>query len=357
MLIKLADILIFSTLIFTAFLLIVNPIKANIKANRWFGLFLLMWASYWMDEIIFITSGVKITINKNIIVGFLQFFTPIVFFISVNFFTSPGNRFSSRSLLCLIVPIVYLGILLMDSDALYPLQLALVLVHSIFYSTFSLVKIRKHQGNIQQFASSTDDINLNWLEYIIYATIFLSILVTVFNMVFFELPLNVYINAIVLVVVYFIGYNALKQNEIFPKDKVIDEEVNSDKDEEEPKRQLISEQKLDIIKKDLDNLMMEKERYLDSDLNLIGLAKDLNITSHQLSYVINKGYSENFFQFVNKYRVEKAKRMLADDSKNNLSILGLAFESGFSSKTSFNTTFKKMTGQTPTEFKKVSSGL
>ncbi|MEF9477974.1 helix-turn-helix domain-containing protein [Chryseobacterium sp. 1B4] len=91
--------------------------------------------------------------------------------------------------------------------------------------------------------------------------------------------------------------------------------------------------------------------YLDSELNLIRLAEMLSVSTHHLSYVINTGFGKNFFQYVNEYRIDHAKKLLKEpDSK--LSILGIAYESGFNSKTSFNTTFKKVTGQTPSEFKK-----
>ncbi|WP_281979263.1 helix-turn-helix domain-containing protein [Tenacibaculum mesophilum] len=103
--------------------------------------------------------------------------------------------------------------------------------------------------------------------------------------------------------------------------------------------------------------MKTKHLYLDNNINLASLAEEMQITSHQLSYVINNGFNQNFYQFINSYRIEKAKKLLMDKSSEKLSILGIAFESGFSSKTAFNTTFKKLTNQTPSEFKKQSSSL
>jgi len=103
--------------------------------------------------------------------------------------------------------------------------------------------------------------------------------------------------------------------------------------------------------------MDHQKPYLDSELNLIKLAELIGITPHQLSYIVNTGFNENFFQYINTYRVEKAKELLLQEEMNKLSVLGIAFESGFNSKTSFNTTFKKITGQTPTEFKKRSAAL
>ncbi|MFW5687842.1 MAG: helix-turn-helix domain-containing protein, partial [Bacteroidota bacterium] len=115
--------------------------------------------------------------------------------------------------------------------------------------------------------------------------------------------------------------------------------------------------KLVEIKARLHDLITKEELYLDSELNLGKLAKKLDISSHQLSYVINNGFNQNFYGFINKFRVEKAKKLLAGEATDKYSIIGIAYESGFNSKTAFNTTFKKITGLTPSEFIKTSSGL
>jgi AraC-like DNA-binding protein len=66
--------------------------------------------------------------------------------------------------------------------------------------------------------------------------------------------------------------------------------------------------------------------------------------------VLNEGFGVNFFQFINAYRVAEAQRLLASAQHQHLSMVGIAFEAGFSSKTTFNTTFKKLTGLTPSQF-------
>ncbi|TEB41605.1 AraC family transcriptional regulator, partial [Flavobacterium circumlabens] len=76
----------------------------------------------------------------------------------------------------------------------------------------------------------------------------------------------------------------------------------------------------------------------------------------ETSFVINELYGDNFYNFINKYRIEKAKSLLLSEKYNQLNILGIAYESGFNSKTTFNTTFKKNTGFSPTEFVKLHSG-
>jgi AraC-like DNA-binding protein len=150
----------------------------------------------------------------------------------------------------------------------------------------------------------------------------------------------------------------MKQKEIFPLDEEDRNDIIAINDGEhltEMRRKIIPDEELATLKSQLNQLMQNQKPYLDSELNLIKLSQILNLTPHQLSYLINYGFNENFFHFINRYRVEKAKELLKAEKLNKYSILGIAYESGFNSKTSFNTTFKKMTNQTPSEFKKKSS--
>src|SRR5690606_28387216 len=99
--------------------------------------------------------------------------------------------------------------------------------------------------------------------------------------------------------------------------------------------------------------LMELEKpYLNSELNLVKLAEQMNLSTHQLSFLINNAFGENFFNFINRYRVRKAKELLKDPDYDHFNVLVIAYESGFNSKTSFNNTFKKMTAYTPTEYRK-----
>jgi AraC-like DNA-binding protein len=263
----------------------------------------------------------------------------------------------------LILPSVYLTLIVLDRVVFGDVKIlwvSLLLVHGLLYTALSLLLLRKHKKHIQQFASSTHEIDLRWLEYIIGALAIMIISVSIFNFVFYEAPLNEFMNALVLIVIFFMAYNSLKQKEIFPKDEQERAEVISIADEgdlDSVRGKILPDDRLVDIKAVLNDLMINKEPYLDSELNLSTLAKQLNISSHQLSYVINSGYNENFYGFINKYRVEKAKRLLIGSDANKFSMLGIAFESGFNSKTAFNTTFKKITGKTPSEFKQRCSDL
>ncbi len=96
---------------------------------------------------------------------------------------------------------------------------------------------------------------------------------------------------------------------------------------------------------------LERERlYLKSDLTLTELAARADLPRHQVSQAINTLYKGNFFDLVNDYRVEEFKMQVLNPDKKNLSLLGIALESGFNSKASFYSVFKKKTGVTPSEF-------
>jgi AraC-like DNA-binding protein len=98
---------------------------------------------------------------------------------------------------------------------------------------------------------------------------------------------------------------------------------------------------------------MEKEKmYLDNDLNLPTIAEKLCISIHEASFLINETVGDNFYNFINKYRIEEAKRLLASTKIEQLNILGIAFASGFNSKTTFNTTFKRIVGISPSQYSK-----
>ena len=98
--------------------------------------------------------------------------------------------------------------------------------------------------------------------------------------------------------------------------------------------------------------LMEKEKYYqEPELTLQNLADKLHVPAYQVSQAINEGLKKNFYDLVNGYRIEEAKRLLLDPNNNNYTILSVGFEAGFNSKTTFNTVFKKFTGLTPTEFR------
>jgi AraC-like DNA-binding protein len=99
--------------------------------------------------------------------------------------------------------------------------------------------------------------------------------------------------------------------------------------------------------------MLQNEPYLNPELSLKQLAIELKTPERLLSGVINQYSNQNFYDFTNNFRIEKAKKLLAEDTLNRNTIQEIFYDSGFNSKSTFNLAFKKATGITPTEFKKM----
>ena len=97
---------------------------------------------------------------------------------------------------------------------------------------------------------------------------------------------------------------------------------------------------------------LERDKpYSDNELKVQNLAERLGIASYQLSQVINTELQRNFYDLINSYRIEEAQRRLADPGNQHLTILAIAYDVGFNSKSAFNTAFKKYTNMTPSQYK------
>ena len=106
----------------------------------------------------------------------------------------------------------------------------------------------------------------------------------------------------------------------------------------------------DLVK--LKNYMSEKKPFLNPALTIQDVSKELEIPVRELSVLINHQLGQHFYDFVNSYRIESAMAILEDDTKSKMTVLEILYEVGFNSKSSFNTAFKKHTGNTPTDYRK-----
>lgn len=103
----------------------------------------------------------------------------------------------------------------------------------------------------------------------------------------------------------------------------------------------------------IDGIMRKDKPYLMADITLDILAEKLKIPARDLSMIINRHFDNNFYEFINNYRIEEAKKILLDPAHKDKTITDIYLEVGFNSKSVFNTFFKKIVGQTPTEYRQV----
>lgn len=146
-----------------------------------------------------------------------------------------------------------------------------------------------------------------------------------------------------------VGIYGLKQTPVFVNTSLILDVTESPvkKYEKSP----LAEEDSAIISRLLIESMEKDRLYLNDDLSITDLASHIGYSSIQVSQTLNQKQGENFFDFVNSYRIEEVKKQLIDPENDYISILGIAMDAGFSSKSTFNKCFKKFTGTTPSVFK------
>jgi len=227
-----------------------------------------------------------------------------------------------------------------------------------FYNLFSLLAVIKHRKNAEnEFSNLGMNKLISWVLFILisYTSIcFISFtlgLISIFGDQFPNLP-HYFTLASLLALLFLLGFYGLRQGRVYEilYPYIPEESLPVASERIGYKKTTLSKTRKEEIK---DLLMLqfdENKIYLNPDLNMDLLSQEMKIPKHQLTEVLNTVIGRNFFRFVNYYRVEAVKQMLQDE-RNAYSIEAIGYECGFSSKSSFFTTFKKLTGITPAQFR------
>jgi len=221
-------------------------------------------------------------------------------------------------------------------------------VSILVYSYFSLKNIMIYQKLIAENFSNDDSINLTWLKSIIWGLLIMfgiGLFSTLFYKYTMVLPEHFFFFTLVSFISAF-GYYGIRHQNIFIDNVII--EVNNDNKSESYKKSGLKESYAISKHQELQSLMEQEKPYLEPKLTLSKLAKLLDISPNHLSQIINQFENQNFNDFVNKYRIREFIKRAT--SNNQFSLLGNAFESGFNSKSTFNSVFKKQKGVTPSQY-------
>lgn len=243
-------------------------------------------------------------------------------------------------------------------ETLLFLTLIAIVCSGIIYVIWSLLLLKIHKKNILNQFSYSEEINLVWLRYLIYGIGFIWIFIIYGN--------DELLYTIVVLFVIFIGYFGINQVGIFTQkvplvdnniivvhneiDKSFDDDIiNEDKPLKYGKSGLNQEVAFEMYEL-LKTRMTNEQLYVNSELTLLELAQTLDILPNNLSQVINTFEQKNFYDYINSKRIELFLKLVAIPENKKYTILSLAFESGFNSKSSFNKYFKKVTNKTPSEY-------
>lgn len=234
------------------------------------------------------------------------------------------------------------------------------IVSGITYAVLAFRLTKKLDEVIHDNFSYDEKINLNWLRYCILGMfgVFLTVgILSALQYLFkIQLPFNpdmVYYSEVILFI-FFVGYFGIRHEGIFsenPESETTPSQPNTgNKPAGEYKKSGLKADEASQLNQRLLALMDEKQYYLEPKLTLSTLANELTVSANYLSQLINQCHNKNFYDFINEYRVEEFKKQASSPKNQHLSLLAIALDSGFNSKSSFNMVFKKHTGETPSQF-------
>ena len=260
----------------------------------------------------------------------------------------------------------------------------LKLVSGVIYATVTLVFLRRHRDRLKASYSSLERVNLRWLVWLGAGGAAIWMLAVGLEVLERTGVAHVargedFIPLAMAVMVYGVGYMGLRQPEIFryetaehrvPAELRLQTELRlpvanpvasearvSEPESASPRyeRSGLTDPEAEQLKAALTSVMEKDRPWRDSDLTLADLADTLSTTPHKLSEVLNSQLGQTFYDFVNGYRVREVQRRIAAGEAERLTLLALALDAGFASKSTFNMVFKKHTKQTPTHYRQAHS--
>ena len=238
-------------------------------------------------------------------------------------------------------------------------------VHLLTYVILSLLLIRKFGRYLRDNYSDLDQLNLDKAALLL--RFFVGI--TAFRIAVYLASIFVHLNFVVTnnivglmtaVVIYALAYSLWNRNVhvSFPSEPSGQGPVKTDapsletsSEERSRNTYYLSDEQCAVLAEKLEQLFIKEQVFLENELSLAQLSDRLGVPAYQTSELINRKYREPFFDFINRKRIEEVKRRLGDAAYDHYSILGIALDCGFNSKSSFNAAFKKFTGSTPSRFR------
>jgi AraC-like DNA-binding protein len=257
-------------------------------------------------------------------------------------------------------------------ETLLAINRVAIIVSGVAYIFATLWILRRHRKNIEEEFSNTDKINLNWLRYLTYGTAAIWLMIIAG-------PDDRWIYVTAALYVFFLGYFGIRQAGIFsnrpaesqkpevlsasaamaeiqkgdllPSEKVaatLPDPVVPPKVKYQ--KSTLSEEEGRRIHEQLTASMDNEELFRNPELSLAEVAKQLEVHPNILSQVINSFEQQSFYDYINRHRIEAFKKTVARPDHRQFTLLALAFDCGFNSKTSFNRNFRKATGLSPSEY-------
>jgi AraC-like DNA-binding protein len=356
---------IFQGLLLSCFILFSK--KYNQKAAKYLGLLLLMVSlsqlQYLLEDLELISWHIFNLIYLPF--GFLE--TPFLYFF-IKFYLYPKEKTKKVEWL-LFIPAVFFLIStlsykiiyfitgqtwetneflnkssdLIDSHGDYIIIILLTIVLCI-----QLIRIRNYERLTSLYNNQQIRLEFAWLK-ILLLCILLVIIPWIYYTYRYMLDEDVTympMDLIVSIIIYIVGYIGMHKLNILSERKKIRLSIIKSS-----KSSSINKSKNEHIAH-LEKIVIQNQGYLNPNLTLDSLTEELQLSKSHLSRIINAELNTSFTDYINSLRVSEAKKLLLNSDFSNYTLIAIGLESGFNSKTTFNTVFKKLTNQTPSQFRK-----
>lgn len=344
--------------------------KGYHPAARMLSLYLLIFSVGLFEK--FCQSQLQ-GVTREVVLGFLGtsnfLYGPLVYCF-VDILVSNQPKFQRRHFYHMLPFIIIYGITLIaifiprgnagENGLIELVAFEVFVIQILGYNILAIKKLAKHRGALLQTYSDFGPRDFNWLRFfLLFITGIYILSIGITHLIVFGIHAGrfyILVQLAITVSIYLMSYRVIFQPAMF----VLSPVLSTPADEQEPVNTTINKYQRSGLKpeqatgyfKDLLVYMDTEKPYLDQELDIYSLAERLHISRNHLTQIINEQAGKNFYEFINAYRVEEVKRMMDDPMYDNLTIPAIGSEAGFKSKTGFNTNFKKITGLTPTEWKK-----
>ncbi|MFD1768870.1 helix-turn-helix domain-containing protein [Sphingobacterium suaedae] len=330
-------------------------LHVNRRGNRWMAAFSLCLSTVFIQQLVELAFGETISVGLLIVLELPRWAIVPCFYMAVRFYLAPQCEqkayllhFIPTIVLCTLLFAPLLGIEIPTLPMLGIWLVRYFLYIQVFgYGVACALLIRNHQRNVPRFTSDVRSVDLFWIEALLIAFVLMGFWKVTGSVFFASAWLD---TGLYLLLILYFAYHMLFQKAIYP---VVDTDVSDLQDaiSDRPSsdRERLTADQLALFVNRLHVLMEEERYFLDPSLSLPALASKLHLSVHELSYVLNAGVRMNFYQYINTLRLTEAKRLLSVKN-TQWSVQEVAVRSGFNSKTTFYSAFKKDTGLTPKQY-------
>ncbi len=299
-----------------------------------------------LNVILITTNLISQQWNLGVFFGFL--YGPLIYLFVVSMMYELNSKLSNLKIHFLPSIIILAGLIPFHQfiyNFIYKTYHLPVIIHIGFYLYLSLKEIKHYHRELENNYSSVHSYRLDWVKnlIVIFLVVLIFLLLESTLQSVDDYMRSTFVFLSVLVLISYLYYKSINSSFLLITKK------------EKYGGNSLSQEEIDSLYEQLKSVIDKKKLFLNEKLSLEDLSLELGEKNYKISRVINEKAGRNFYEFINSYRVQHAKKLLLDPNNQRDRIGEIMFDSGFNSKSTFNSVFKKETGLTPSKYRQKKS--